>query len=265
MCPLDERPSWIQRSRSGTSEKIVKMIALRRVLILSVLLIAGYAAILCLPSPFFSFAVSAHGVTLHSDQPLPDAATRTVLDQVHAKLEHSPLYSPGMQCDVFICNARWRERLFFNKDYGVGGVAPYPVTSNVFIREAAVGDNRLIGPHGNPVPGDRTLDYFVAHEITHQLTGRAMGPMAYFRLPQWVREGYADYVGKGSGYGFEAARQAFLAGAPEMDWHRSGLYSRFHLLVAFLLDRSGWTVDRLLRNPPEQSVVEAQLRGMNGG
>jgi hypothetical protein len=65
--------------------------------------------------------------------------------------------------------------LFFNKDYGVGGVAPYPVTANVFLGDARIEDNRLIGPSGAPVSGDRTLDYFIAHEITHQLTGQAIG------------------------------------------------------------------------------------------
>ena len=66
-------------------------------------------------------------------------------------------------------------------------------------------------------------------------------------MPQWVREGYADYVGKGSDFNYAEARAAFLSGAPEMDLERSGLYRRFHLLVAYLLDRKHWTVDRLLR------------------
>src|SRR5262249_4832061 len=98
-----------------------------------------------------------------------------------------------------------------------------------------------------------------AHEITHQLTGRALGPVRYLRLPQWVREGYADYVGKGASFNYEEARRAFLANAPEMDWKRSGLYSRFHLLVAYVLDHQHWTVEQLLRNPPPQVEVEAAV------
>jgi hypothetical protein len=150
--------------------------------------------------------------------------------------------------------------LFFNKDYGVGGVAPYPVTSNVFLRDASIEDNRLISPRGVPVPGDRTLDYFVAHEITHQLTGHAIGPLRYARLQQWVREGYADYVGKGSSFNYDEARSAFLAGAREMDWKRSGLYWRYHLLVAHLLDRRHLSVEQLLQDPPTQESVEAAIR-----
>jgi hypothetical protein len=74
-----------------------------------------------------------------------------------------------------------------------------------------------------------------------------------------VREGYADYVGKGDSFDYDEARRSFLAGAPEMDWKKSGLYRRFHLLVACLLDRQGWSVPRLLEHPPSQAEVEASV------
>src|SRR5262249_7721998 len=110
-------------------------------------------------------------------------------------------------------------------------------------------DNRLISQSGLPVAGARTLDYYVAHEVTHELTGRLIGPWRFYRLPQWLREGYADYVGKSAAFNYVEARQAFLDGAPEMDFQRSGLYVRFNPLVAYLLDHRHWTVDRLLGEP----------------
>jgi hypothetical protein len=220
----------------------------------------AYSALLCIPQPLFSFSVRAGSLILHSDQPFSAVAATHVLELAEAKLASSPIYSSGQDHNVFICNSRWRQILFFNKDYGVGGVAPYPLTANVFLRDALIEDNRLISPRGIPVSGDRTLDYFIAHEVTHQLTGHAIGPVRYYRLPQWVREGYADYVGKGNSFDYDAAKRAFLAGAPEMDWQRSGLYWRFHLLVAYLLDRQGWSVPRLLQDPPLQEVVEAAVR-----
>jgi hypothetical protein len=45
-----------------------------------------------------------------------------------------------------------------------------------------------------------------------------------------------------------------------MDWQKSGLYWRFHLLVANLLDHRRWSVARLLRDPPPQEAVEAAVR-----
>jgi hypothetical protein len=151
--------------------------------------------------------------------------------------------------------------VFFSRHYGVAGVSWYPLTTNVFLRDAAIEHNRLISPGGRPVPGARTLDYFVAHELTHELTGRLVGPLGFYKLPQWIREGYADYVGKGTDFQYAEARQAFLAGVPEMDFQRSGLYWRFNLLVAYLLDHEHWTVDRLLRGPwPARERVESAIR-----
>ncbi|MBO0863349.1 MAG: hypothetical protein J2P21_33620 [Chloracidobacterium sp.] len=118
----------------------------------------------------------------------------------------------------------------------------------------------MISPSGNRVSGERTLDYFIAHEITHTLTAELVGAIAYHRLPQWKREGYADYVGKGEAFNYDEAKRAFLAGDPKMDWAKSGLYWRFHLLVAHLLDKQHWSVRRLLEDPIEQQVVEDEIR-----
>ena len=224
-------------------------------------LVAAYVAVLCFPQPFFVHSVSANGLTLYSDRPLPDAAARDLLHRSSEKLAQSPLFREHPGGRAFLCNSRWRQRLFFNRDYGVAGVSPYPLTTNVFLRDASVTDNRLISPRGIPVPGSRTLDYFVAHELTHQLTGRVLGPLGFYRLPKWVREGYADYVGKGSAFDYAAARRALLDGAPEMDWQHSGLYLRFHLQVAHLLDHRHWTVDRLLHGPwPDPATIDSEIR-----
>lgn len=182
------------------------------------------------------------------------------MELAQTKLVASPLYSPQQNHAAFICNARWRQRIFFNKNYGVGGVNYYPITSNVFLRDAVIEANHLISPSGKPVTGDRTLDYFIAHEITHTLTVQAIGWMRYHNLPEWVREGYADYVAKGSAFNYEEARKAFLAEAPEMDRQKSGLYLRYHLLVAHILDKEHWSVNELLERPIEQKDVEDAVR-----
>jgi hypothetical protein len=223
-------------------------------------LFGAYAGLSGIPQPFFGYSVRAESLVLRSDRPFSEATGKRILELAERKLARSPLYSGRQGHNVFICNSRWRQMLFFNKDYGAGGVAQYPATANVFLRDARIEDNRLISPGGNPVMGDRTLDYFVAHEVTHQLTGAAIGPLRFYRLPQWVREGYADYVGKDS-FDYNDAKRAFLAGTAEMDFQKSGLYGRFHLLVAYLLDHQHWSVERLLKDPPSQASVEAAVRG----
>ena len=223
--------------------------------------LALYWALLCFPQPFFHFSARANNLTLYSDQPFDSEVGKQVLEMVEAKLAASPLYSVGQQHAAFICNARWRQRLFFNRNYGAGGVNQYPLTTNIFLRDAVIEENRLLSSSGSQVLGDRTLAYFIAHEITHTLTVRAVGWFAYYRLPEWVREGYADYVAKGDSFHYEEARRAFLDNAPEMDREKSGLYLRYHLLVAYLLEKKHWGVQRLLEHPPEQKAVEEEVRG----
>jgi hypothetical protein len=70
---------------------------------------------------------------------------------------------------------------------------------------------------------------------------------------------YADYVGKGLSLDYYAARRISHKNA-EMDFKRSGLYGRFHLPMAYLLDHQHWTVEQLLNNPPSEAGVEAAIR-----
>ena len=219
----------------------------------------SYGVLLRHPQPLFAYSVQKRNLTLYCDREFDATAGKRVLGLAEQKLARSPLYSEQPMV-VFICPSPWREVLLFNKDYGAGGLAEYPVTDHVFLRAARIEENRLLSRSGRAVSGDRTLDYFVTHELVHQLTGKALGPWDYLRLPKWVREGYADYVGKGDGFNYERERESFLAGAREMDWAKSGLYKRFHLLVYYLLDRQHWSVDRLLRHSPRQSEVEDQVR-----
>ena len=197
---------------------------------------------------------------MYSDQSFTPASGQHLLELVETKLAKSPLYSAAQKHQIFICNAHWRQRIFFTYQYGVGGVNYYPITTNVFLRDSIIEENCLIGPNGNRVAADRSLDYFIAHEITHSLTGQAVGGIAYHRLPQWKREGYADYVGKGAAFNYDEAKRAFLANDPKMDYAKSGLYWRFNLLVAHLLDKQHWSVQRLLTEPIEPVTVEEMIR-----
>jgi hypothetical protein len=105
----------------------------------------------------------------------------------------------------------------------------------------------------------RTLAYYAAHEIGHSLTGEAAGVLRYHRLPQWVREGLADYIALPDLHDMGPLRAKLEAGDPAMDWRKSGLYARFRLLVMLALEKHGWTLDRLLSNPPSPDEAEKAL------
>ena len=230
----------------------------RRILTPLFVLIAVYLGVLCKPQPLFAWSVTSQNLTLYSDRPFNPSAGAHVLELVRGKLAASPLYG-GEHHNIFICSAPWRRVLLFNRNYRVGGVSYASLTNNVFLRDAIVEDNRLLDSRGKPVAADRPLDYFIAHEVTHAMTGRALGLVDYARLPEWVREGYADYVGKGRAFDYDAAARMYRNGAPEMDRWKSGLYLRYHLLVAYELDKQHWTVQRLLGSRRAQAAVEREI------
>ena len=70
---------------------------------------------------------------------------------------------------VYFCNRSWRFILFANYRYKVGGLTYAPFSNNIFLRAANIAADRLVGPSGKEVTGERTLSYFIAHEITHTL------------------------------------------------------------------------------------------------
>ena len=222
-------------------------------------LMGSYWLMMCYPQLFFHSSVSSDTLVLYSDKPFAPEAAKAVLEKARAKLSASPLYVADQQHLIFVCNERWRQRLFFNYTYGVGGVNFYPFTTNVFVRDSIIEENCLISPRGERLPEPRTLDYFIAHEIAHTLMGQFAGAVDYHSLPKWIPEGYADYVGKGAAFDYEEHKRAYLAGE-ELEVIKAGVYWRYHVMVSHLLDRKGWTVQRLLEEPIDEKVVEASIR-----
>jgi hypothetical protein len=239
--------------------RISKRVCFRVAAILIAVFIS-YSAVLCFPQPFFRWSVTSAHLTLYSDSSFPPEDGRRILELVEAKLVSSPMFSAQTHHSIFVCNARWRQLLFFNRQYRVGGVNYYPLTCNVFLRDAIIGENRLISPSGNVVQGDRTLDYFITHEVAHTIIKMAAGWYRHFKLPEYVSEGYPDYVAKGTSFDYEKAKKAFLSEAPEMDRWGSGLYLRYHFLVAYLLDKKRKSVQELLENPIDQNALENEIR-----
>src|SRR3546814_3972410 len=88
----------------------------------------------------------------------------------------------------------------------VGGVADTLLTQNIYLREADIGANRIVPPRGTLADADqRSLSYFVAHEATHIVQSRALGRLLKWH-PEWLVEGYADYVAKAGDFDFEENR-----------------------------------------------------------
>ena len=225
-------------------------------MLLVVTLLVAYGVLLLYPQPLFAHELRHEGIVLHATRPIPGAMHAT-LRRVQARLDRSPVYSSGTVTHVFICEPRWLFALFARNNYRAGGIANAYLRGHVFLRESDMDRDRLIGPSGQPVPVDRPLSYFIAHELMHVAIARTLGPWRYSRLPRWVDDGYADYVARDIDLG--EALQGFKEGRRELAPERSGLYVRYHLMVAHALEKSGLTPRALLETPPEGGDVERQL------
>lgn len=242
--------------------------ASRLVLFLKIFLtsLAGVIAVLVLlivfPEPMFKYRRVYQRYQLWSDRPIPTAIEQ-VLDDVTRRQRTSVLHDPRIPVKIFFCNEAWRMWLYgmhFSTKFG--GVADVWLTRHVIIRESDIAANRILPPGRGPLAdaSQRPLSYFIAHEITHADESRRFGRTMILRYPEWLLEGYADYVGKGGEFDFDANRRQFIAGARELDHARSRLYRGYHLRVAYLLDKKGWTLEQLFDHPPGENQLDAWLR-----
>jgi hypothetical protein len=220
--------------------------------------VAGWLALALHPQPLFASSARRGNVVLYARQPLPPEAG-PLLDEVVRRVSRSPLYDPARVHHVFLCDSRALFALFTLWNRKVGGVAQVYFDGNIFIRPSSIERGRVIGPSGDDKPGERTLAYFIAHEVAHAMTADRIGRWRYRRLAAFQTEGYADYVGFDHQVDLAARRRALEADAPEMSPRRSGLYARYEMLVAYLLEKRGMTVNGLLAARLDQKRVEADL------
>jgi hypothetical protein len=222
-------------------------------------LVAAYLLLLVFPEPLFAYKFASANLTLYCDDPIPPEGS-DILADVQRRLDKCPLYTGRPHEDIFICDHAWHFDLLANRNRGSGGFAYGFAPFNVYLRRSDIARNILFRRDGTPSGMDRPLSYFIAHEITHNLTQRFLGAWAYWHLPVWKREGYADYVGKGGDFDFQKNLALFRAGDPSLNPRGSGLYLRYHLLVAELLDRRRMTVAAMLRTGIDRKKLEEDLR-----
>ena len=221
-----------------------------------------YGTLLVYPEPLFAHTLHGDFVTAHADVPFPAEMERTLAD-AEAHVRTSPIFDEAQPHDVYFSQSDWRWRLVSHWNSNAGAIAMAPFGRAVFVRPCRLESNRMIGRSGREVEGERTLDYYVAHEVTHTMTADFLGPAAFHSLPVWVREGYADYVGRRGTFDYDAVRTQLLEGHPHTN-PASGHYLRYVLLVAHELEQRGVSVEELLRHPRPSVTVEAEvMRGPN--
>jgi hypothetical protein len=228
---------------------------LSQVVAIALSLGAAWLVLLVHPALLFAHSLRVGTLVLHAQAPLPPES-RPLLAEVERRISASPLFDRGRRYHIFSCDSRWLFAFLTPGSRGSGVTNPW---GNVFIHSPDIVHDRVRGRNGEIKAGERTLTYFVAHEVTHSMTFANIGWWRSRRLAAFQREGYADYIGFSHHLDLAVAREALRHAEPEMDPSRSGLYKRYELLVAYLLERRAMPVTTLFARRLDQHAIERDL------
>ena len=176
--------------------------------------------------------------TVYSVAPIPDVMAERI-NRADALLAQSPLAEPGLRRTLVLTDGGWRWRVLAAGYWNVIALRR-PFSSMLLFNRADVAADRV--RNGAPMGGERTLSGTIAHESVHLLTARRYGEIRLARMPEWKREGYADYVAQETSIGAEdeARIRERWADAPVLRYYAA------HRKVKHLLDSGGMSVDELL-------------------
>lgn len=195
------------------------------------LFLAGsvYLLLLFYPQPFFRYRESAGNITVYSDQPIPAGYVPGYIRKVEDNISKSVIRYPGLKQNFFIANNPFLFNFFANKNSRASGLNYVAFNHSVFLRKADIPANRLYGASGKAATGDRTLDYFMAHEMTHTLEFLSMPWWKYPLNTNWTLEGYSEYIAHGSP-SYEVSLDRYLH-MPENSGAK--YYTRVRTMVAY--------------------------------
>lgn len=215
------------------------------------------------PQLLFAHKTTYKTFTVYSDRPI-NKSIEEVLDNAVFRLSESDLYDSKQLYKLYICNDLWRLMIFSRGNSNVGAIAYGDLTKDIFFRPVDFQNNKIIPPESwkfakNPFTfNDRPLSYYIAHESRHILESVHTNRMSW-QYPNWLIEGYADYVGKGGDFDFAENLRLYKEDAPELDPSK-GLYRRYHLTVAYLLEIKNMKITDIFANPPSEEQILEELK-----
>ena len=224
------------------------------------LTVLAYLGMVAFPPLMFSNHLTYQNYEVWSDRTIPSQINQ-VLDDATRRLHTSDLYEPNQKVSIFFCNDSWRLLIHALDDQSAANTDTW-LTNNIYVRASDIVSNRFYAPDSKPIPDliHRPLSYVIAHEVTHVIESLQFNRPLKLKYPNWLIEGYADYIAKAGDFDFDENRRLLKIDSPLLDLQRSGLYRRFHLEVALLIDKKGLTARQVFANPPEEKDLLSLLR-----
>jgi hypothetical protein len=218
-------------------------------------IVVAYVLLLSFPQVLFAHETSYKNFNVYSREPLGQNIY-AVLDKVEARLAASEIRSQQVKPNIFLTNGF---SLYSLLSMYIGGNSfgkGYPVlpTTNVFINKANL-DQDLVFRKA-VANNERSLSGVIAHETTHLLIRKRFGYWRNLTMPNWKKEGYAEYVAGGSTLSYEAGVKMWK----EKPQERSGYqYFKYYMLVKYLLEHDKLSVDDLFNSDFDLPSLEEKV------
>ena len=189
----------------------------------------------------FPYHADVGTTRVYAETPLDPAMVRTVLARADARLATSPLHDGPVGTRVFLTDGGWRWRLLAltnGESLGFTRPASDIVSGAVILNRSDVARDSVTTAFGT-----RALSDIIAHERTHIMVRRHLGPIDGLLLPAWIGEGYADHVAGSSTLSGDQAAQL----RRDRRQPRALFYYDSRRRVEAVLAANGGDVEALLR------------------
>jgi hypothetical protein len=217
------------------------------------ILLVGFCYVITLlyPQPFFRHHITDGVITVYSDEEIPVSRMTAIIQSAQNRIQKSILFKSNTKHSLYFVNNPIRWRYFTNINYKMGGINYVCFNHNIFLRKVDINNNRLYGPSGNIVTGNRTLDYFMAHEMTHTLEFQSMPWYQYPIQTNWILEGYAEYIAHES-ESYEKILDQYLTVSENSG---AKYYTKVRTMVAYVLEKEHVEIPELWNKVNEYDVV----------
>jgi len=230
---------------------------------LALVLIAGFVlmtlSVVLVRPLVFPYAYAAAGFTLRTDTSVNRLAAEAWLEEVARAVAKSPLGPIDGPVTIYSARKNWVQAIYFASVRRAGALY-YPTVTprSVYLKGVDPKGDSLITEAG-PLAPPRTLTFYALHEIAHMRTLQTVGLRSYISMPQWAREGVADYVALGPFLGAETTAFLALDRVAMSDRETHGSYPQARALVTHFLHAKGWTFDQLFATSLTRAEARARI------
>lgn len=186
----------------------------------------------------FPYSAQIGADRIWATAPISRDALQQVLADANARVAASPLASGSEGRDIFLTDGGWRWLWLANTAHDSFALTR-PYNRALIVNQTDLGTATVTSAGLDS--RTRALAAIIAHEKCHGMERRHFGPTIDFTKPQWLREGYCDYVAGESTLSDAEAAQLQAQHRP----HPSLPYYLGRKKVEAALAANGGDVDRL--------------------